>query len=240
MTLDLQDARVAIGSRSEDGDAEPGFVLEIARLRLRPGERVAVTGRSGAGKTTVLEVAGLLRAPETAERFMLNGADMRGLALSRDADARARARRGCIVFVPQSGGVAPFLSARDNALAGVRAQGCVVDDGVERRLAAGARALGLSAALSKRRDALSGGERRRVGLLRALVSRPALVIVDEPTSGLDPVTADAVVAALAALAADGAAVLAAAHDIERFRVAGFGLMRVEGAGAAARRLEAVA
>lgn len=238
MTLDLQGARVVIGCPADGGGDAPGFVLDIARLRLRPGDMVAVTGRSGAGKTAVLEVAGLLRAPAAAACFTLNGVDVRAVALSRDADARARARRDCIIFVPQSGGVAPFLSARDNALAGLRAQGRAVDDGAEQCLAEGARALDLSTAMAKRRDALSGGERRRVGLLRALVSRPALAIVDEPTSGLDPATADAAVATLATLAASGAAILAATHDIARFRAAGFSVMRVAGAGAAVRTLEA--
>jgi len=235
--LHLEGVLAVIGRPGEDEGQGLGFRLSVPQLALHRGDLVAVQGPSGSGKSAVLEVAALLRRPEQVTSFTLVGADLRSAALTADSDLLAGIRRGRLTYVPQSGGVLPFLTARDNALAGLRAEGHRIDAEIAARLEAGAHALGIGGALGKRRDALSGGERRRVGLLRALVSRPPLAILDEPTSALDAAAADAALAALVTLAnTAGTAVLTATHDVARFAAAGFRPMQVVETAAGRRSL----
>jgi len=176
-------------------------------LALHAGEMLALTGPSGSGKSTILNVAGLIDAPDRGE-IVLRGRPAGGLS-PREA---ALLRRDAIGFVFQSFNLVPVMTVAENVdyplfLAGVGT--------AERRERVDTmlRAVGLHEHARHRPDALSGGQRQRVAIARALVKRPALVIADEPTASLDSHTADQVLDLMREQGhAHGAAFLVATHD----------------------------
>jgi ABC-type lipoprotein export system ATPase subunit len=181
-------------------------VLQGLSLEVAAGEFVAVQGRSGCGKTTLLLAAGGLLRPD-AGRVLVAGQDLYALP----EEARARFRAAHIGFVFQQFHLIPYLSALDNVLAAGLA--VKVPD-------ARARAEGLLAALGlaeRRRHVpaeLSTGERQRTALARALFHRPRLLLADEPTGNLDRDSAEVVLNHLAEFARSGRAVLLVTHDPE--------------------------
>lgn len=217
-----------LGGRLRVGRNDEAFEVDVPSLNLASGSLTALVGPSGAGKTTVLELVGLMRTPDALDALDIDGRDARDLALQGGLSACAAFRSLYVTYVVQSGGVLPFLSARENALAGLRATGSAVDAAALARLEAGAEALGIAGALEKQRAQLSGGERRRVGLLRALVAPRRLVLVDEPTTALDGKSADSVISALKTLALEhGSTVLIVTHDERRAREAGFQIYELD-------------
>jgi ABC-type phosphate/phosphonate transport system ATPase subunit len=187
--------------------------VDRVTVSIAGGEQVALVGPSGAGKTTLLRA--LLGAVPVTGRLRVGGWDPGG-----SAGAAARVRRAA-GFVRQGEDLVPGLSARLNALMGTAsgwrprdwAAVCAgrVPAGHGTHLAALAAELDVEACLPARAAELSGGQRKRIALIRALLPRPRLLLADEPTNGLDPVTADIAVAALRA--AEGATLIAATHDL---------------------------
>lgn len=142
--------------------------LEIAR-----GELVAVVGPSGCGKSTLLRLVAGLDAADGGDVW-LEG---------RVADALSPRERD-VALVFQSHSLFPHLSAFDNMAYGLRLRSTPADE-ITRRVGEAARTLGVEALLSRRPSQLSGGERARVALGRALVRRARLLLLDEPLSSLD-------------------------------------------------------
>lgn len=171
--------------------------LDGVTLALDPGSRAALLGPNGAGKSTLLRLAASLLRP-TAGRVEVAGVP---------GSPAARARVG----IADGGGLHPRLTARDNlrlaaALYGVR--------DVDRRIDELSSAFGVDAALGARVQALSAGLRARVALARALLHRPALLLLDDVFPFLDPAAAANVGAILAEQAArDGLCVVVATHDL---------------------------
>ncbi|MFW6413607.1 MAG: ABC transporter ATP-binding protein [Oceanicaulis sp.] len=186
----------------------PGAVTALAETDFRAsrGEFVVFRGRSGSGKTTLLNLLGLLDRP-SAGRIVFDGVETaaqtdRGLALLR---------RGALGYVLQDSGVIERMTARRNVMLPALYAGRSEADA--RRLADTALAsVDLSDKAARPVGALSGGERMRVGLARALSLSPKLIVCDEPTASLDAETAALVVDRLLAAAGDGACVLCASHD----------------------------
>ncbi|MER7957462.1 ABC transporter ATP-binding protein [Streptomyces sp. NPDC096030] len=184
----------------------PVEALRPCDLTVRRGEFVAVVGPSGSGKSTFLNIAGLLDAP-TDGMYLLDGIDTGTL---RDADRTAlRGRR--IGFVFQSFHLLPQRSALENVMLALVYNGTSRRERPER-----ARRALEQVGLGHRVDALptrmSGGERQRVAVARALVTRPSLLLCDEPTGNLDTANADSVLALLEQLHEDGMTVLVITHD----------------------------
>ncbi|GAB2827243.1 ABC transporter ATP-binding protein [Actinocorallia aurea] len=190
------------------GDGEDHVqALDEVDLTVAPGEFAAVVGPSGAGKSSLLAVAGGLTTP-TSGTVTVAGRDL--LAGSRRA--RARLRREEIGFVFQSGNLIPALTAAEQLELPARwgaGRGPRPD---ARELLAD---LGLAGKTDRRPDRLSGGERQRVGIARALVTAPSLVLADEPTAALDRARSHDVVALLAReTRARGVAALMVTHDLD--------------------------
>jgi putative ABC transport system ATP-binding protein len=181
--------------------------LQGVDLTVQRGELLALTGPSGSGKSTILNLCGLIDAPD-AGSIALDGQPVTGLA----EDQRTLLRRDALGFVFQNFNLVPVMTVAENVdyplfLTGVPA--------AERRerVAAQLQAVGLQDHAHHRPDALSGGQRQRVAIARALIKRPRLVIADEPTASLDSHTADQVLDLMRERChAEGAAFVIATHD----------------------------
>jgi ABC-type glutathione transport system ATPase component len=179
------------------------WIVRDFDLLLRAGETVALVGSSGAGKTTIARILAGHEAP-TAGRV----------------DRPARRTAVQMLFQDAFGSLTPGRRIRD-LIAEVAARGLDID--------AEAAALGLLPAhLSRTAAELSGGERRRAALLRALAVRPEVLILDEPTASLDRATALPVLETLLrAQRRDGIGCLLITHDLELARAVAGSVIRIE-------------
>jgi ABC-type lipoprotein export system ATPase subunit len=180
-------------------------VLDGLDAELHSGRLHAVTGPSGSGKTTLLHLLAGLEVPDGGS-ITVDGADLTAL----DRAGRAALRRAKIAYVGQQAGLVPHLSALENVELALALRS--LDGGRFAALAA-LESVGLGERATQRVARLSQGERARVAIARAIVSRPTLLLADEPTSRLDGANAIAVAILLAQLArTTGAAVVCATHD----------------------------
>jgi len=181
--------------------------LERVSLAVPRGAFVAVTGPSGCGKTTLLALLGCLDRP-TGGSILFEGRDLR--RASESHRARCRRRLG-IVF--QRSPMLLRLPVWENVTSALIPLGLSAR---ERRRAAEEALLraGFPGRLDSDPEELSGGERRRVGIARALAARPDAILADEPTSDLDPAAAAGVRELLRSLHGSGVAVVMATHDPE--------------------------
>jgi putative ABC transport system ATP-binding protein len=165
------------------------FRLQVDHFGLSRGECVAVIGPSGSGKTTLLHLIAGIRVPERG-RIEVGGVELGGLS---DAGRRAhRIRNMGLVF--QEFELLDYLTVLDNALLPYRVTPALtLDREVVQRARGLAEALGLGDKLRRQPRALSHGERQRVGICRALVPDPLLLLADEPTGNLDPRTKERVI-----------------------------------------------
>lgn len=166
-------------------------VLQAISLRLEPGEYVAITGESGVGKSTLLNVIAGLDRPDRG-RLALDGEDYAALG----EDALTRLRRDKLGFVFQAFHILPHLTLRQNVVLPLwlKGQGGRQADRQAERLLD---AVGLADRAASWPRELSGGEMQRVAIARALVHSPRLVLADEPTGNLDPTNAARVLRLLA-------------------------------------------
>ena len=202
MSLRLENITVAV----PDGTARR-VLLDRLDLDVRPGETVAVTGASGSGKSTLVAVAGLLRTADEG-RVLLGGTDASGL---KDRD-RVRLRRDQVGIVFQSPNLLPALTAREQVEVVAHVAGNL-DAAAEARAVDLLTRVGLADRLDARPAELSGGERQRVGIARALMNEPSVVLADEPTASLDPERGRAVLDLLLDEARRvGAATVVVTHD----------------------------
>jgi lipoprotein-releasing system ATP-binding protein len=166
--------------------AEPLVVLREVSLTLTAGQSLAIVGPSGSGKSTLLHIVGTLETP-TAGSVTLDGENPFAL----DEPALAAFRNRHIGFVFQDHHLLPQLSVLENTLVPAMAEGSVAEPASARARELLER-VGLGERLEHRPPELSGGERQRVGVARALLLRPRLLLADEPTGNLDRTNAVAI------------------------------------------------
>ena len=184
--------------------------LEGVSLSIRKGEMVAIVGRSGSGKSTLMNIIGCLDVP-TSGRYILEDEDVVGMSDDHLAEIRSRK----VGFVFQTYSLLPRLTAIANVALPLMYGGVW---GKERSTAALER-VGLGDRVSHRPTELSGGEQQRVGIARALVKDPAILLADEPTGNLDRATGMEIMSIIARLNHDdGLTVVFVTHDPDMARL----------------------
>lgn len=180
-------------------------ILENVSFSVRAGEKVAIIGPSGSGKSTLLSLIGLLDVPNEG-KITIDGVDV----ASQKEDERARFRNSKIGFIFQSFElIAPF-TVSENIAAPLEIGGQVPESATLRPLID---TLGLSARQEALPYTLSGGEKQRVAIGRALIGKPALILADEPTGSLDRATGERVLSLLLdAVDTVGATLIVITHD----------------------------
>jgi cell division transport system ATP-binding protein len=181
--------------------------LKSINLHMEAGELAFLTGHSGAGKSTLLKLLMLLERP-TSGTLLINGKNINRLANSKIPSYR---RQLGVVF--QDHQLLMDRSVYDNVALPLQVAGQPRKE-IGRRVRAALDAVGL---LSKERHSpmvLSGGEQQRVGIARAVVHKPRILLADEPTGNLDPALSAEIMALFRRFQDVGVTVLIATHDIE--------------------------
>ncbi len=184
-------------------------VLRKADLAVWPGQTVALIAPSGTGKSTLLQLAGLLEKPDEGEVYIASRPTT-GLA----DDERTAMRRDEIGFVYQSHRLLPEFSACENVMMPQLIGGLARAE-AEQRSREILGFLGLGERLGHRPSELSGGEQQRVAIARAVANRPRILLADEPTGNLDPKTSAHVFETLLGLArVSQLAAVVATHNLD--------------------------
>jgi putative ABC transport system ATP-binding protein len=177
-------------------------------LKVEPGEFVAITGHSGSGKTTFLNVAGLLEEFNSG-RYLLDGQDVSRLS----DNERSRIRNEKIGFIFQGFNLIPDLNIYDNVDAPLHYRRM---PGAERhqRITASLERVGLTARMKHLPSQLSGGQQQRAAIARAITGDPRVILADEPTGNLDTTMSNQIMELLEAINAGGTTILMVTHNPE--------------------------
>lgn len=210
MSLRTDNVTLLLGDGDQQVRALDGVSMEVGN-----GELLAVLGPSGAGKSSLLAVCGGLRRP-TSGRAWIDDTEITAL----DPAGLARLRRDRIGFVFQQSNLVPALTALDQLLLVPHLRGQRLTPALRERARALLAEVGMEKRLDRRPAQLSGGERQRVGIARALMGEPALMLVDEPTSMLDQRRGQQIVELLARQCHQHqVATMMVTHDQEMLKVA---------------------
>ena len=179
------------------------LVLDEVNVDVPAGRSVAITGPSGSGKSTLLSIMGLTLRPTSGD-VVIDGVDALGPA--------AAAARRRIAWILQGTPLLAHRSVADNVMLGGLSRGASRHDLIAETSVALSR-VGLSGHERHRAATLSGGEAQRLGVARALLATPSVVLADEPTAQLDRRHANDIGAILTEIVLTGAALVVATHDL---------------------------
>lgn len=198
-------------------------ILKGVSLTVQHGEMVSIVGASGAGKTTLLHIIGTLEQP-TSGTVLINGQTPHDLSPRE----QARFRNQKLGFIFQFHELLPEFTAVENAAIPAMIKGLSRRNAL-REAAIWLERLGLSPRLEHKPHQLSGGEKQRVAVARALINRPDLLLADEPTGSLDSENKSELQHLLKELQTQyGQTILLVTHDTELARAADRQLLIVDG------------
>jgi phospholipid/cholesterol/gamma-HCH transport system ATP-binding protein len=185
------------------------LILNNVSFKIIHGETKIILGESGSGKSTILKLLlGLIR-PDSGQIIV----DGRDITLMTERELVAVRRNIGMVF--QEGALFDSLSVRDNVGYRLLEEGRLTDDEVDAAVSQLLGFVGLEDAIDKMPAELSGGMKRRVGIARALVGTPKIVLYDEPTAGLDPITKRTIVELMIKLRdMEGVTSVFVTHDLQ--------------------------
>jgi putative ABC transport system ATP-binding protein len=211
--------------RDYEVGGRPVHALRDLDLSVLDGDYLSIMGPSGSGKSTLLNLIGCLDRP-TSGSYRFDGREVAGLS----DDELSLLRQKSIGFVFQSYHLVPRLTSQGNVELPMLFAGV---EGTERarRAATALARVGLSERALHTAEQLSGGERQRVGIARAVVMGPKVLLADEPTGNLDTAAGGEIVKLLETMNSDGLTLLIVTHDPAIGRRARHRLRLVDGASA---------
>jgi len=187
--------------------------VEDINLSIELGEFVAIMGESGAGKSTLLSIMGAMNEPSTG-RYLVDDIDVYGL----NQEKRADFRREFLGFVFQSFHLMPYLTVVENVMLPLTALKISRQEKKEMALEALAN-VGLEDKAERLPSQISGGEKERVAIARAIVNRPPVILADEPTGNLDTRTSREIMELMQKLNLAGTTIVMVTHSHECSRYA---------------------
>src|SRR5436853_520499 len=175
--IDVRDLTKSFGSHT---------ILDKVTFRIEKGESVVIIGRSGGGKSVLLKhLIGLLK-PDSGE-VLVDGEDI--VPMEERELLRVRHKFGMLF---QSAALFDSMTVAENVAFAFRRDRSLPEEEVARKVCEVLEMVDLPGTEDKKPSELSGGMRKRVGLARAIIYHPAIVLYDEPTTGLDPVVSDSI------------------------------------------------
>ena len=206
--LDVKNVKKIYTTRFGGNQVE---ALRDVTFSVEPREYVAIMGESGSGKTTLLNILAALDRP-TGGKVYLKGRDLSGVKEKEIAAFR----RQNLGFVFQDFNLLDTFSLKDNIFLPLVLSGRKYPE-MEKRLVPIAQRLGIQGILEKYPYEVSGGQKQRAAIARALITRPQLILADEPTGALDSRAAEELLRLFAAINQDGQTILMVTHDEELAR-----------------------
>ncbi|MCI7098026.1 MAG: ABC transporter ATP-binding protein [Lachnospiraceae bacterium] len=188
--------------------------LSNVNFSVEQGEYVAIMGESGSGKTTLLNILAALDRP-TSGQVLLNGKELGGI---REKDL-ATFRRENLGFIFQEFNLLDTFSVKDNIFLPLVLSGTGVSE-MEKRLKPIAGELGIADLLNKFPYEISGGQKQRAAVARALITNPQLILADEPTGALDSKSTDDLLETFRKINAQGQTILMVTHSAKAASHAG--------------------
>ncbi len=182
-------------------------VLNNINLNVKEGDFISIIGPSGSGKSTLMNILGLLDVKDSG-KYYLNGNDISSLS----DDELSHLRNKYIGFVFQSFNLLPKLSAVENVMLPLLYQGFSKEEAIKKAKEA-LSSLGLSHRYNHLPSQLSGGQMQRVGIARAIVTNPSLLLADEPSGALDSKTSKELMSTFKELNSKGQTIILITHDI---------------------------
>jgi phospholipid/cholesterol/gamma-HCH transport system ATP-binding protein len=215
MSIELRDVHKAFGSK---------VVLNGVSLHVEEGETLAVIGGSGTGKSVMLKTIVRLLAADSGT-VTVDGRDVASLSKEE-----LYALRRHVGYVFQFAALFDSMTVFDNVAMGLRRMRTLDESAIAERVRESLRRVELEGYEGRLPEQLSGGQRKRVGLARAIATQPKYLLYDEPTTGLDPVTTAVIDHLILKLASElGVTSLVVTHDMKSaYRVAGRVAMLYEG------------
>jgi len=188
-----------------NGEAAVTAVSDIS-FQIEPGEFIGVMGESGAGKSTLLSIMGAMNTP-TSGKFVVDDIDVYSLTQEKQADFR----REFLGFIFQSFHLVPYLTVFENVMlpltiikASRKHKRALVENALSQ--------VGLLDKADRLPNQISGGEKERVAIARAVVNEPPVLLADEPTGNLDSKTSAEIMQLLQRLNADGMTIIMVTHS----------------------------
>ena len=203
--LDVKNVRKIYTARFGGNQVE---ALRDVNFSVEPREYVAIMGESGSGKTTLLNILAALDKPSGGKIFL------KGRDLSQVKERELAAfRRQNLGFVFQDFNLLDTFSLKDNIFLPLVLSGRKYDE-MEKRISPIAKVLGIEELLEKYPYEVSGGQKQRAAVARALITKPQLILADEPTGALDSRAADELMRLFTKINQDGQTILMVTHSVK--------------------------